>query len=290
MRIPVYFSSEPSEWIKGSKSTFQSISRELSSKAVLALDDKQWLEMLKIRKTNDVQKQYLMEWLITEGLRYSISTSGSLRTETLSELQEKEPEENVPFALLSNILETEFSEVKSHAQPGEEREHLFERKFARLLAISKKFVYQDKFFFEQLEKNQQSVNYLFKKLAFAKVNVEIRTLSPNESDIEQSEFIARAISLEKRLNKQFAGSGLKASIHCHYAKNRQARRTFPHDRMGYLAFYGPSEPLYFQIGPGVGLWNQARVDSECTVSSAEKVNLGAGATQAKLLYTMSVGH
>jgi hypothetical protein len=289
MRIPVRFSSSPSEWIAGSKPTFQALSRELSSKAVLALENKQWLEMLEISKSNDVQKQYLMEWLIREGIRYSIRTEGNIRTETLLELQQAEPQESIPFALLSNILESEFEIVKKHAQPGEPRSILFERKFAKLLSISKKFVYQDIHFFEQLEGNQQSVRYLFDQLASAKVNAEIRTLFPPQTEVGQNELQSRAEVLEERISKEFGGSGLKVKIHCHYAPNRYIRKTFPHDRFGYLAFYGPSEPLYFQIGHGIGLWNQQTVSSQSSISPTEKVNLSESSTKAKLVHTISVG-
>jgi hypothetical protein len=47
--------------------------------------------------------------------------------------------------------------------------------------------------------------------------------------------------------------------------------------------------MYFQIGPGIGLWNQEKLISECVVSPAEPVNLNEDATKAKLLYSISFG-
>jgi hypothetical protein len=290
MKIPVHFASDPIEWVeKVSELTFQSVCGDLSQKAVLVLDDGQYLALRELARSQKTKHQALMEWFLNHSvLHYSSKMQNNVRHQDLNDLRSQVEEENHPFVLLSHTLTTDFDVVKKNGWLGEERLNLFNRKFSHLLAVSRVFRYQDTHFFEQLAKGQRSTSFFLKELSRANLNlVEIRTLIPVGTSREEAKTLA--IEIEKKLKLDFGNTGSLIRIHCHFAENSHVKKTFPHDRIGSLKFYGDNRPMYFQIGPGIGLWNQEKLISECVVSPAEPVNLNEDATKAKLLYSISFG-
>jgi hypothetical protein len=290
MKIPVHLASNPIQWVENiTQLTFQSVCGDLSQKALLVLDDAQHLALRELAKSPKSKDQALMEWFLNKSvMHYSAKMADTVRNHELEQLRSQVDEDNHPFVLLSHFLTTDFDEVKKNGWPGEDRLSLFNRKFSDLLSVSRVFRYQDTHFFEQLESGQRSTKFFLGELSKANLNlVEIRTLVPvgrSEDDARSS-----AIAIEKKLREEFQEMGSPIRIHCHYAENSSVRRTFPHDRFGLLKFFGDHKPMYFQIGPGVGLWNQEKVISECVVDPCEAVNLNKEATKARLLYSIEFG-
>lgn len=290
MKIPVHLASSPLEWVENvSDFTFQSVCGDLSHKAVLVLDDSQNRALREIARSPKSKHQALMEWFLNNSrLHYSSKLNNKVRHQVLKELQTNVEEENHPFVLLSYTLTADFDVVKKNGWPGEGRSDLFNRKFSDLLSISEVFRYQDTHFFEQLGKGQRSTSFFLKELSLANLDlVEIRTLIPVGTSREEAK--SMAIAIEKKMKSDFGHTGSHILIHCHFAENSYVKKTFPHDRFGSFKFHGDIKPMYFQIGPGVGLWNQEKLISECVVAPVEPVNLNEGATKTRLLYSISFG-
>ena len=290
MKIPVHFASNPLEWVEHvSELTFQSVCRDLAQKAVLVLDDSQNLALRELARSPKSKHQALMEWFLNNSmLHYSSKFKNNVRHQELKELQSQVEEGNHPFVLLSHTLTADFDVVKKPGSLGERRSDLFNRKFSDLLAVSQVFRYQDTHFFEQLGKGQRSTRFFLKELSIANLDlVEIRTLIPVGTSREEAK--SMAIAIEKKMKIDFGHTGSPILIHCHFAEDTYVKKTFPHDRFGSFKFQGDIKPMYFQVGPGVGLWNQEKLISECFIDPVEPVNLNEDVTKAKLLYSISFG-
>lgn len=269
--------------------------QSLAEKVVLFVDRNSWVGKLPQLETLAPEVRAKYEAIRVANLNL-IGHQSKVKIE--AELTRAHPDESPIVDLLDSDLFKSLSDAQSSAvYAGQPRQDLYQLKFGSLAPFAKEFHYVDQFIHSDLRRTKQNgAWFLLERLIGNKVGaIHLKSgasfdrgelpLGVSENSARKQDFlaIANVASIRERISalKDLYRSDTRVRLSV-YRKMKndepgvELPYKLPHDRMGYIVLDSlpgicANSPIYFSIGPGVGIFREAEVPY--SVSNMQKMQL-----------------